>query len=845
MRDDEEDDNIGSGYNRSPHASGRETFGNTSSFNTALISEDGRFLGIKVSPSTASTLNVASGVLLDWASKKADQLGIKAGERGAKLFGVKDASKIRNIGGKTGNIAAYGIILGEPIANVGSIIYDTARELHSLNTAVRPLVRIGGDGSHVAPLSGSNEVIANSRHKITGIFWHSLLDTAGKSIKVLPALTSRITAQSTKNAAREKTRELESAAGDKEKIADIFEKELAGVGTSKMSVDEIRQGTEIVIERARKRYEEKFQEFAKENSSKIKKEIAADINKLKISNLDHSLGEIEKYKIDTRPLRRMIEGIEENTENRSKIDNLIADAIKTFKDNITNNLDAITGVAVKTRYVGEKGAFDDNWTRYQKPKSDWREERELTQQEKIEQEIRKIRDAKAKAEREAHSGHDSKDSEVNKMAATVGAALVGEVATKVIGGKSFEQYKKPIAIDYILHLRRVLEKSQDDAPEQVPGIQIGKQHPEKDMSYVQYVHQVFQQHQRDCHRPAIGERFTEHFDDARWNDEAIQKMPDAELTSYEYAVKTIAKRIKDGRMDAIALINLVGDRTQKIVGDDGRSFGPRGSGKNEEAVKQKILKLVDGYTAAVHAGHSEKSEDAITEQLGNFIFSVADVKKALDSTTLDTQQRAVIFTLFSDAVGNDKKLCEMLGISETRCHELRKETQNTFNSILDGSVIVLAEMIANDPEGSVKNLKLTEKEKTLIASLAEQIQAQGKDVVDLTKDRQELKSVETVVANATMTLKDANNAAPGFWTKVVEKTRKIPEMLAEGKKRYQQELKGEAPETAPASEEERALSHRAGFNKLEGGMDPSMLTAVEREANRRGRDSKTDLGLAG
>ena len=61
-------------------------------------------------------------------------------------------------------------------------------------------------------------------------------------------------------------------------------------------------------------------------------------------------------------------------------------------------------------------------------------------------------------------------------------------------------------------------------------------------------------------------------------------MKDSELNAYEVAVKHISQYIRDGRMDAMALRNLVGDHT--IVGRDGKTFGTLQT-DDQQAIKEK------------------------------------------------------------------------------------------------------------------------------------------------------------------------------------------------------------------------------------------------------------------
>src|SRR5262249_9259390 len=86
----------------------------------------------------------------------------------------------------------------------------------------------------------------------------------------------------------------------------------------------------------------------------------------------------------------------------------------------------------------------------------------------------------------------------------------------------------------------------------------------------------------------------------------------------------------------------------------------------------------------------------------------------------------------------------------------------------------LAAMIRDEPDMLEKHLKLTDKEKKLILALAERSQDEGKSTMDATQNREELKSLETVVANAAMTLgkRSDGGKAVGFWQRLVTSVRR-------------------------------------------------------------------------
>jgi hypothetical protein len=771
-RDD--DDDVGHGG-----SSGRGDFGNTSSFSTT-VSDDGRFFGIKLSPELASSLNAVRGGLLDWARRKGEHYGVPLAEKIAKGLGAEEA-KAKHISGHAGDVIGYSIIFSSEILSIGRHIRDATKMLNDLRAAVRPISR-SGDKQSVAPLSGDNEVVANARKKINGLFWQRLAKTATGAIATAPAVYSKINEQSARNAKRKRDAAYQKAKDSQDpKALEELEKSSPDA-PAKLEAEKHEKLLRKTIDTRRAEYEARFVEFEKANKGAATEEVKKLLDGLTETNV-HSTSyrdKLENSGFDVSYLSKQLDqGIYNSRTGRydPPTKDQIKQAVVHFKDINSGNLADIADRALKTRFVAkEEVALDDGWKKFfaKDHTGD-----KLTIKQKTEKELNELRKshlAEQDHDNRSHK-HGNNETDIGKVAAGFGAAVASELATNALGGKTLDKYLQPIALDRILHLRRELEKAGDNPPDQVPAIAIGKNKNDKDKSYVHYVHDIFQQHQRDCGRPEIGDRFFEHFEKARWDDSAIQQMKDEELTAYEFAVKTIAKRIKDGRMDAIALISLVGDKQKKIVRDDAKSFGPRGAGKDDKAIKDAIKRIVDEQTMLLHAGQ-QHTDEQFNNKLGDFIFSIADLKRALETQEIDKHERAFIFTIFSDVVGSDSKLCQQLNISDKRCQELRGECKESFNTMLDGAVTVLADMLENDAEGTKKKLQLTDKQAELILSLEERQKQENKNVADITEDKEQIKSLETIVANAAMSFgktpvgKDEEGKPEGFWQRLIAAARK-------------------------------------------------------------------------
>jgi len=778
--DDDRDDRYDSDHRST--SSGNRNFGKTSNFST-MISEDGRFFGIKLDPMLADRAKNLFPMLLAYVTDKGGDWAIK------------------EFGPKYGRLVGYGIAASEQVVQTGINTHQAVKSLNDLRAAVRPLSKAKGDVNSTSALSGDNEVVANARAKISGIYWQSLVETGVSTIGAVPALVINYKKAKTRVHDYELNRKYEEAKGDPKKLAKILDEELAGSSHALKGINaqEIRAAMDEIVETRRTEYEKKFDAFKSKHERELKTDINAVLDELKKpdANVTGHISKLRRLGVNTQGLSENIEWARRNYRNSpAKQKEEITRVVKEFtgysdptKRGRSSSRGSGTYIedALRAKFVRQHGAFDQTDLEYltREEQSQLRSNRDIsaTEKDRIEQQIHKMEDAHKKVEQEKENGK-SETSDIKKiidLGVQLGAGVVREMATKLVGGKTLEKYQKPIALDRILHLRRTIEEANENPSETVPPIPKSN---DKDMGYVHYVHEIFQQHQKDSNWPEIGDRFTDNFEKARWDDAAIMELSDAELTPYEYAIKTIAQRVKTGRMDAIALIELVGDKQKKIVHSDGRSFGPHGAGKDDAAIKEAMLKVIDEKTIALHAGH-EQTDAQINEKLGNFVFSVADLKKALESKDMDPLYRAFTFTLFSDVVGSDQKLCSRIGISNERCQELRKETTATFHAMLDGAVGVLAEMIENDPEKLDKYLKLTDKEKELIRSLAGRAGEEGKGVADLAANPEELKSLETSVANAAMTLgkapaeADENGKPKNFWQRVVEATRKPKKKTSE------------------------------------------------------------------
>ena len=839
--------------------SSRDSFGKTSSFST-MLSDDGKFFGVSLSPELKSQLDRLYPVALPIITEKAELAATRA------------------LGPKYGSAVGWGIALSEQIYKVGENLYNSTKSANDLRVAVQPLARANSQSHQLAPLSGSNEVIANARAKISSVFWQRMVDTAVSTIGAAPAIMMKVNQRSKITANHNLEKEIEEAAGDVQKLKALQEKRLNGTLTSNepngkkvASAKDLRAANAMLIEEREAEYIAKFKDYKAKRKDGFVKDLEEAL-KITPDNVSLKTRDLEKMGINTEPLKASLKGKERRdpangnyyldapkdaVEEKAVIDKFIATikgngAIpkggKGYKAPAGKSLDRYVDEGLRQEYAQKEGAWDETWRPSGSRRTGEKDEPTLKSQlqsdiKKLEEETRKLENEALSASKNGGHGAGKKDDmkDIVNLGWGIAASFTREVAGNLFGGGAHEQYKKPLALDRILHLRRSVEQPKDNpnwaVPEEVPplvqdnGKRGEKVDKEKSLSYTQYLHEmVFQQHQKDCHRVEIGERFTQHFDKVKWDDQKIQEIPDEELSSYEFALKTLAKRVKDGRMDAIALIDLVGDTSgKKIVQNDGRSFGPQGAGKDEKDIKDAILKLIDEKSALMQTAQV-KTEEQVNDKLANFVFSVDDMKKALETDTLDVEQRAFVFTMFSDVVGSDAKLCEKLGINNERCRELRKESQEHINQTLDSVVSVIAEMVDKDPDSLEKTLKITDKEKKLVKSLAAHGREDGKHAVDLTKDREEMELLKTLSANATMILDKDQAAKPAeagapvtFWQRVKNKI---------------EELKNKPKEEPKSS----AKHDDDGFDKLSKLKSSSLKDSKDEKKDKFKDDFDDDFG---
>jgi hypothetical protein len=384
-------------------------------------------------------------------------------------------------------------------------------------------------------------------------------------------------------------------------------------------------------------YIKKWNEFKAANIESAKTSIGAEISKLTHENYEFQFKTLEQNGVDVSKIKEELKYIyrysstdlakrypriakESKTLTELEPEVVVTQLIADFKKNAIGGdikkgavakgrIESLVHDKLKADFVKREGAWDNTWVTESSKQTGYGEQGRKTLKEEFREELKKSDEERRKlegellsSEKKTKSGSDEHGDSKNiqNLAYGVAGGLAKQVVGGLLGDDAKEKYKKPIALDRILHLRRIVEQPKDNPdwkpPEEVPPVTTdsgkkGGESKEKSMSYTQFVHEIFQQHQRDCKRVDIGERYFSNFEKVRWDDKKIMEMSDNDLTAYEYAVKTLAKRIKDGRMDALALVELVGNP----------------QGKKIETVRQFLKRNIKPPSARSPAPHTSTS----------------------------------------------------------------------------------------------------------------------------------------------------------------------------------------------------------------------------------------------
>lgn len=711
-----------------------------STFKSTDLNNKGKIFGIEVDPGTANVANIllfqALPELVDYTSKHATRVA----QSFANAFITKDPKQALEFGKKYGKALPYGVIFAKPAAELGITAYNTSHRLYELRNALSIILKANGELNLGAGIfsDANNEVIHNARQKILTSAKNDLIrNVTTNGIAIAPNFMRLQSMEAAKLKEDMSKAELEYLAkhGTAEDIEEYTKNRLKSAfkseGTGRSVLNEQKKIQE-------KEYEEGFKTFKKdrENSKKASKALDEAIKEDRLAEF--------KAELDLGPA---VDGESKKTTgfagNSSQTKDLPRDQRKKIEERW-----------LKYEYGRQNGAWDEKWMSGEERKQIRAgggkiETRSSLLDEIFKKELDLVNGVKSKEDKALSDETMTKT--VNHMVQLLAGVAATTVSNIVTGGTD-KKLKDKLALDMILNMRRSLdENAQRDT---IPGS--GDDSKSQEYSFAHYVHKIFQEHQHDCGQSEINDHYASHLRSVNWSDEAIQKMKDSDLTPYEVAIKHMSQLIHDGRMDALALINLVGER--KIVQRSGKSFGILKSGTDDE-VCAGILAEIDKQASLLKPNH-KMNEEEISEALANYTFSKEELQAAFKPGVLDTDARTFLFTLVDMNTPDHDVVKDLTGLSETEVKNLRAHSQEQFTREFDAALREILADISAHPEAAPTKYHLTEEQVQHFAKL--NTQAHETDAsLDGLLTAENRKQVAATVAN--VIIDDKMHHDSNFW----------------------------------------------------------------------------------
>ncbi len=724
-----------------------------------------RFAGMEVDPSTKTFLDFLLYQFVPYAADQVEKHGVKFLRDTALSSGlVKDETKALHIGKKYAPALAMATVLAEPIISLGASGYDTTNRLNELRKALSPVSKSNHKFASVEAIFGSNnEVVQNARNKIYGQLYADVGGVLARSIVAIPALMTVRSRTKERLKAQSEEVDLELAMKDPKALEAYLQKNVQSTSSVHNSVEEVKVKH---IKKMREDYVKEFETWEKGTDGKkayeeILKRIKEDSDYAQKLGLSGVLNRSVETTIDNRKVTSKVSDLlaSKRTSNRSlsrehgEIDRAVKKQLKyRFVE------DAKQGQALNDQWIEPKL---DRWGRSAETekKSGFRTLEEGAEKLYAEMYDRMMgKKTAAEQELKTHGGSGNSPDIFNQGIMGL-ASIAGNQLDKLLVGNKRKELDKPVALDLIMHMKKVLEDSPGAASIPNFGDRSG------DGSYLKYVHEIFQQHQIDCHKSEIGERYFDKLTHARFSDEAVFQMKDEELSAYEVAVKHIARALKEGQMDAAALINLVGQR--KIVQKDGKHFGPKGSDGKAQGVIDEINKQ-----CACISAHKELSAEQLSELMSRFVFSEEELKAGFTTNgAFQGEDKPFMFALLESQVKDIETMKKITGLSEAQMETLRKQATSQFSKHFDTVIATIAEM-SNEELANLSKHEITVDEIKMIRDAAASMKQSGKHAVDVVSGEAK-EHLEAAVANVVMA--EHKEDAPS-WRERVQK--RIKESVA-------------------------------------------------------------------
>ncbi len=719
----------------------------TSGFDSRdLVTKDGMFLGMQLSPQTASMMRFIVYTFLPYISKRVENTGGKlASEVAQKHFSITDPQVLSKIGLRSANIIGVAAALHPQIFDalgIGKKLFDS---LSDIKLAVEPVL-VANKKHNASVLSArSNEVINKAVDEALASAWSDIMQSLGRAIAAIPHLLMLKGRHEERMEKLNNVAEWEAAHSggigkQKEYLANKLKKDLS-------AIKDKSEGFRSFLKEEKKAWFDGLEVYKKnsKNQEQARKNLAKE------AESDYSYG--KRKELFAKNKGRRYTG--SNKEERESFNRIVEEEITRM-------------------YMDEHGVFDESCYRltgdsmrggygYGYGYGGYGSNSRKTIEQQYREQYAEMEKAKFEQEKNLEKDGKGWDKDILTHGFASIGAVFGEIGGYIAAGLGIKKQADPIALDLILHLRRALDE--DAKRESIPP----KGERGEESGFAHYVHKIFQEHQQDYSKAAIGERYYEHLKDARWDDKEIFSKKDIELTPYEYAIKLIAKRIQDGRLDAIALVNLVGDR--KIVQASGKSFGPR-SGGTDEHIKEAILAEVD-RECALFKPHHPGNQEKLSDEISNLTSSDFDYKLAFGASGRQGEERAFLFARLDGLIDNDKNLGEFTGLKSEEIKALRSAAQENKKKdiTLSAAILELSEMAENDAK-SLEKHKITAEEIDKLGKIAASI-GEGRTAED-SIGHEDKKVIDTVLANVAMEEK-------GFFKKVEERCVKLIEQREEQK----------------------------------------------------------------
>ena len=281
--------------------------------------------------------------------------------------------------------------------------------------------------------------------------------------------------------------------------------------------------------------------------------------------------------------------------------------------------------------------------------------------------------------------------EIPKKAANMLGATALQQYADQWADSYYTRYTKDIpkvsALDMILTLRQQIDKHSGQDRFKLPdGMRIegGKGYDAQHLPLADYIVQIFEQHERDCNG-------------------ADGDIPDRLNEDLLKASTSIAKELKAGHLDALALIRLVGER--KIVREGGRKI----------VSMEDVAKQIDDMKMTMR--HVEWVDPKKYAADANF--ELKDVQASWKAAAEDEKQMLV--ALIPDQVLN------AAGVPMDEVSKFKAHNVNEYNGILSGLTQALS---GKGAEFLQKDGGLTHQEAEQILELGQQIKTQGAGAVE-------------------------------------------------------------------------------------------------------------------